>query len=81
MKENLLLLKGLQTYDSCIENVYFDVLDVIVNKYKNTYKFQVGDHEEFQITKTFLLKDILQIRQKRFLLSLKSEILFHGLCY
>ena len=34
---------------------------------------------EFQNTKTFLLKDMLQIGQKKFLLLVKSKIQFFGL--
>ena len=34
---------------------------------------------EFEITKTFLLKDTLQIGQKKFLLLLKLKIQFHRL--
>ena len=34
---------------------------------------------EYQNTKTFLLKDILKIRLKKFLLLLKLKIQFHGL--
>ena len=34
---------------------------------------------EFQNTKTFLLKKILQIGQKKFLLLVKSKIQFRGL--
>ena len=36
MKENL-KEQNLQAYDSCIKNVYYDVLDDIVNEYNNTY--------------------------------------------
>ena len=77
------------------KNVYFYVLNDIVDKYNNTYhrtikmkpidaksdsypeynvdsnekdtKFQVGDHVRIQNKKTFLLKDMLQIGQKKFL--------------
>ena len=34
---------------------------------------------EFQNTKTFLLKDILKIGQKKFLLLVKLKVQFHGL--
>ena len=34
---------------------------------------------EFQSIKTFLLKDILQIDQKKFLLLAKLKVQFHGL--
>ena len=83
------------------KNVYFDVLDDIVNKCNNTVhetikmkptyitddsyakynedfnkidsKFKVGDH-----VKAFLLKDILQTGQKKFLLLAKLKIQFLG---
>ena len=94
------------------KNVYFDVLDDIVNKYNNTVhrtikmkpiditddyyaeynedsmelhsnkkdpKFKVGDHIRISKYKTFLLKDILQIGQKKFLLLIKLKIQFLGL--
>ena len=89
------------------KNVYFDVLDDIVDKYNNavhrTIKMKpidvTGDSYdeynedfnkkilnkklaimlEFQNTKTFLLKDMLQIGQKKFLLLVKSKIQFFGL--
>ena len=43
---------------------------------KKNPKFKVGDH--IQNTKTFLLKDTLQIGRKKFLLFLKLKIQFHG---
>ena len=83
------------------KNVYFDVLNDIVNKYNNTVhktikmkpidvkndsyaeynensnkkgpKFKVDDCVRIQNTKTFLLKDILQIGQKRFLVLIKIK--------
>ena len=89
------------------KNVYFDVLDDIVNKYNNTVhrtikmkpidvtsdsyaeynkdfnkkdpKFKVGDHVRISKYKTFLLKDTLQIVQKKFLLLVKLKIQFLGL--
>ena len=89
------------------KNVYFDVLNDIVNKYNNTNnktmkmkpidvtddfyaeyneyfnkkdsKYKVGTMLEFQNIKTFLLKVILQIGQKRFLLLAKLKIQFLGL--
>ena len=94
------------------KNVYFDVLDDIVNKYNNTVDrtikikpIEVTDDYyteyigiafneipnkkilnlklvimlEFQNIKTFLLKDILQIGQKKFLLLIKLKIQFLGL--
>ena len=79
-------------------NVYFDVLNDIVNKYKNkltlhlilmlnTMKVLIKKilnlklviMLEFQNTKTFLLKDTLQIGQKKFLLLVKLNIQFRGL--
>ena len=89
------------------KNVYFDVLDDIVNKYNNTVhktikmkptdvtddsyaeynedfnkkdpKFKVGDHVRISKYKKFLLKDILQIRQRTFLLLVKLKKQFLGL--
>ena len=89
------------------KNVYFDVLDDIVDKYNNTVHktikmkpIEVTDDYyakyneiankkilnlklmtmlEFQNIKTFLLKDILQIGQKKFLLLIKLKIQFLGL--
>ena len=45
---------------------------------KKDPKFKVGDMLEFQNTKTFLLKDMLQIGQKKFLLLLKLKVKFLG---
>ena len=84
------------------KNIYFDVLDDIVDKYNNTVhrtikmkRIDVTDDSyaeynedfnkktlnlklvtmlKFQNTKTFLLKDILQICQKKFLLLVKLKI-------
>ena len=85
------------------KNLYFDVLDDIVNKYNNTLhrtikmkpidltsdsyaeynedstekdpKSKVGDRVRIsKYKKTFLLKDILQIGQKKFLLLVKLKI-------
>ena len=82
------------------KNVYFDVLDDIVNKYNNTvhrtikmkpidvtddYSAEYNEYQnkkkilnlklvtmlEFQNIKTFLLKNILQVGQKKFLLLIK----------
>ena len=89
------------------KNVYFDVLDDIVNKYNNTVHrtikmkliditddYYVESSEdfnkkilnltlvimlEFQNMKTFLLKDILQIGQKKFFLLIKLKVQFVGL--
>ena len=91
------------------KNVYFDVLDDIVNKYNNTVhrtikmkpidvtsdsyaeynedsnkkdpKFKIGDHVRISKYKTFLLKDILQIGRKKFLLLVKLKIQFVGLIF
>ena len=82
-----------------LKNVYFDILDDIVDEYSNTFhriikmkpidfksnsyaeynvdsneknpNFKIG--EEFQNTKTFLLKDLLQVGQKKFLLCPKLK--------
>ena len=90
------------------KNVYFDVLDDIVDKYNNTvhrtikmkaievtndYYTEYNEDPsnkkilnlklvtmlEFQNIKTFLLKGILQVGQKKFLLLIKLEIQFLGL--
>ena len=88
------------------KNVYFDVLDDIVNKYNNKFhrtikmkpidatsdsyseynqksnkkivNLQLVIVSEYQNTKTFLLKNILQIGQKKFLSLPKLRIQFHG---
>ena len=90
-----------------LKNIYFDVLDDIVDKYHNTVhrtikmkpmklrmifmlntmsiqikkipNLKLATMLEFQNIKTFLLKDILQIDQKKFLLSIKLKIQFLGL--
>ena len=46
---------------------------------KKDPKLKVGDHVQFQNTKTFLLKDMLQIDRERFLLLVGSKIQFLGL--
>ena len=89
------------------QNIYFDVLHDIVNKYNNTvhrtikmkpidvtndYHAEYDEHPnkkilnlklvimlEFQNIKIFLLKDILQIGQKNFLLLKKLKTQFLGL--
>ena len=90
------------------KNIYFDVLDDIVDKYNNTvhrtikmeptevtYNYyedtsmELHSTElrnlklvtmlEFQNIKTFLLKDILQICQKKVFLLIKLKIQFLGL--
>ena len=86
------------------KNVYFDVLDGIVNKYNNTVhrtikmkpidvtdilmlntmeilikkilNLKLITMLELQNTKTFLLKDTLQISRKKFLLLVKLKIQF-----
>ena len=91
------------------KNVYFDVLDDIVDKYNNTVHrtikmmpIDVRDDSyaeynqdfnkeilnlklvtmlEFQNTKTFFLKDTLQIGRKKFLLLVKLKIQFRGLIW
>ena len=67
------------------KNVYFDVLDDMILML-NTMKIQIKKilnlkvvtMLEFQNIKTFLLKDILQIGQKEFLLLVKLKIQFVG---
>ena len=90
------------------KNVYFDVLDDIVDKYNNTvhrtikmkaievtndccteYNEDPSNKKilnlklvtmlEFQNIKTFLLKGILQVGQKKILLLIKLEMQFLGL--
>ena len=94
------------------KNIYFDVLDDIVNKYNNTVhktikmkpidvtddyyveynknpielhsnkkilNLQLVTILEFQKIKTFLLKDILQIGQKKFLLLTKLKLQFYAI--
>ena len=61
-----------------------DVTDVSYAEYIEDFnekdpKFKVRDHLEFQNTKTFLLKDTLQIGQKTFLLLVGLKMQFHGL--
>ena len=88
------------------KNVYFDMLDDIVDKYNNTVhraiKMKPTDvtHDssvkynkcfnknililklvimlEFQTIKTFMLKDILQVGQKKFLLLVKLKMQLPG---
>ena len=90
------------------KNVYFEVLDDIVDKCNNNFHRTIKKNLltlhlilmlntmknllnlkilnlklitmlEFQNIKTFLLKDTLQIDQKKFLLLVKLKILFLGL--
>ena len=112
MKESLLLLKRFirtlkNKMTAISKNAYFDVLDDIVKKYKNTVHKTAkmkhidvtGDSYadynedlnkeilnlklvtmlEFQIIKLFLVKDMLQIGQKKFLFLVKLKIEFLGL--
>ena len=88
------------------ENIYFDVLDDIVDKYNNTVhktikmkaidvtgdsyvecdenpnkkdpKFKIGDLVRISKYKNILVKDILQIGQRKFLLLAKLKIQFLG---
>ena len=58
-----------------------DVTDDSYAQYKEDFnkkepKFKVGDMLEFQTTKTFLLKDMLQIGWKKFLLLVGLKIQF-----
>ena len=46
---------------------------------KKDSKFKVGDHVRIQNTKTFLLKEMLQIGQKKFLLLVGLKIQLLGL--
>ena len=57
------------------KNVYFDVLDNIVNKYNNTVHRNINlvIMLEFQNTKTFLLKDTRKIGQKKVVSDLNCE--------
>ena len=82
------------------KNVYFDVLEDIVNKYNNTVHKTIKTKPinvtndsfaeynedlklvimyEFLSAKIFLLKDMLLIGQKKFLLLIKLKIQFLGL--
>ena len=88
------------------KNVYFDVLEDIVNKNNNTVhksikmkpinvtnnsfaeyneesnkkdpKFKVGDHARIPKCENILLKDMVLIGQKKFLLLIKLKIQFLG---
>ena len=46
---------------------------------KKDFKFKVGDNVRISQYKNFLLKDILQIGQKKFLLLIKLKVQFLGL--
>ena len=58
------------------DNTYIDFKKEVKDK---DPKFQVGDRVRIQNIKTFLVKDTLQIAQKKFLLLLKLKIKFLGL--
>ena len=87
------------------KNVYFDVLDDIVNKYNNSVHRTIKTKPierviimlntmkilikkilnlklvtmlEFQNTKAFLLRNMLQVDRKKFLLLVKLKIQFGG---
>ena len=49
------------------------------NSNKKNPKLKIGDRVRISNTKTFLLKDMLQIGQKKFLLLVKLKIQFLGL--
>ena len=53
------------------------MLNTMKNLITKNPKFTVGDH--VRISKIFLLKNILVIGQKKFLLLIKLKIQFHGL--
>ena len=68
------------------KNVSFDILDDIVDEYNNTYHrtiktkpIDVKSDSGFQSMKTFLLKDILLIGMRKFLLLTELGIQSHGL--
>ena len=61
-----------------------DVTDDSYAQYKEDFnkkdpKFKVGDHVRIQNMKTFSLKDMPKIVQKKFLLLVKLKIQFRGL--
>ena len=58
------------------DNTYIDFKKEVKDK---DPKFQVGDRVRIQNIKTFLVKDTLQIAQKKFLLLLKLKMKFLGL--
>ena len=57
------------------DNTYIDSIKDVNDK---DSKFKVVDHVRISNTKTFLLKDILQIGLEKFLWLKKLKILFHG---
>ena len=58
------------------DNTYIDFNKEMHDK---NPKFKVGHHVRISKSKTFLLKDMLQIGQRKFLLLVKLKIQFHGL--
>ena len=62
------------------KNVYFDVLNDIVDEYNNTYHRTIKMKPDIKSDSTeYLPKDMPQIGQKKFLLSAKLRIQFHEL--
>ena len=62
------------------KNVYFDVLNNIVDEYNNTYHRTIKMKPDVKSDSIeYLLKDMPQIGQKNFLLSAKLRIQFHEL--
>ena len=59
-----------------ISDSYAEYNKILMKKILN---LQLAIMSEYQNTKTSLLKDILQIGQKTFLLLVKLKTLFHGL--
>ena len=76
--------KYLNTVDKTITMKPIDVMgdtyaESNENSNKKDPKFKVGDHVRISKYKNILLKDILQITQKKFLLLLRLKIQFFGL--
>ena len=61
-----------------VTNDYYAEYNEDLSNKKNP-KFEVGDNVRIQNIKTFLLEDILQIGQKKFLILIKLKIQFLGL--
>ena len=55
------------------------MLNTMLILMKKNPKFKVGDHVRISKYEIFLLKDILQIGPKKFLLLAKLKMQFHGL--
>ena len=55
------------------------LLNTMKNQIKKDPRFKVGDHVRILSKKIFLLKDMLLIGQKKFLLLIKLKIQFLGL--